>query len=139
MLAQLPNFHRWLDQHGIDFEVLKAGELKRTLTLFGENTEADRAHMQEQIDETHALFKQFVAEHRPVVDIDQLANGRYWLASRAVELDLVDEITTSDDYLLSASERADLYEVRFVTGKPLRSRFMAAVREAVDAVLSRTG
>lgn len=133
VVAQLPNFHRWLDRHGIDFELIKAGELKRTLTLFGENTDEDRAHMQEQIDETHALFKQFVAEHRPQVAVDQIANGRYWLATRARELGLVDEITTSDDYLLAASESADLYEVRWAVRKPLRVRLMGAVRKALHA------
>jgi len=132
VLAQLPNLHRWLDQHGIDFELIKAGELKRTLTVFGENTEVERAYMQEQIDDTHALFKEFVAAHRPQVDIDQTANGRYWFASRAVGLNLVDEIVTSDDYLLAASDRADLFEVHFTARKPRHP--LASVRRILESV-----
>lgn len=42
VVAQLPNFHRLLKKHEVDYEVLTAGEYKRTLTVFGENTEKGR-------------------------------------------------------------------------------------------------
>ncbi len=137
VLAQIPNFHRWMERHGIDFELVKAGELKRTLTMFGENSEADRAHMQEQIEDTHGLFKRFVAEHRPQLDLEAVGTGQYWLASRALELKLVDALSTSDDYLLTASEQADLFELRYAIKRPLARKLLGAAREAADALVYR--
>jgi serine protease SohB len=131
VVAQLPNFHRWMDGRGIDFEQFKAGEHKRTVTLFGENTEADRARFQEQIDETHGLFKAFVARYRPSLDLARVATGEHWYGSQAVELGLVDELTTSDDYLLAAREDAQLYALSYPQPHGLRTRLAGLAREAL--------
>lgn len=113
VVAQVPNFYRLLDRVGVDVEQFTGGEFKRTVTMFGETTDADRAKLTEQIHETHDLFKSFVGEHRPQVDLATVATGEYWYGTRALELNLVDELSTSDDYLLAARERADLFEVEF--------------------------
>ncbi len=122
VLAQIPNFHRLLDSHGVDFEMIKAGELKRTLTMFGENTDEDRARLQEQIEDTHGMFKDFVAEHRPALDMEKVATGEHWHGVRAVDLALVDELRTSDDLLLEAAENADVYEVTYKHRKEIGER-----------------
>lgn len=116
VVAQLPNFHRFLKKHDIDFEQLTAGEYKRTLTMFGENTAKARHKMQEDIEEIHTLFKEFIQHNRPVINLEQVATGEHWLASRALQLNLVDELITSDDYLLTASQQADIYQIT-MTGK----------------------
>jgi serine protease SohB len=113
VVAQVPNFYRLLDRVGVDVEQFTGGEFKRTVTMFGETTDADRAKLTEQIHETHDLFKNFVGEHRPQVDLATVATGEYWYGTRALELNLVDELSTSDDYLLAARERADLFEVEY--------------------------
>jgi serine protease SohB len=113
VVAQVPNFYRLLDRVGVDVEQFTGGEFKRTVTMFGETTDADRAKLTEQIHETHDLFKTFVREHRPQVDLATVATGEYWYGTRALELNLVDALTTSDDYLLAARERADLFEVEY--------------------------
>lgn len=112
VLAQLPNFHRWLGQRGIDFEQITSGRFKRTLTLFGENTDEGREKLKEELEDVHALFKTQIAEHRPGVDLDAVATGEHWYGAKALELELVDEIGTSDDFLTAAAEEADLYLVR---------------------------
>ncbi|MEM7467316.1 MAG: protease SohB [Pseudomonadota bacterium] len=124
VVAQLPNFNRLLRKHDIDFEEVTAGEHKRTLTLFGENTDADREKFQEEIDDVHELFKEFVNEHRPSVDIEKIATGEHWFAKRAYELQLVDELLTSDDYLLNASKENDIYAVTFERKKPVLEKLM---------------
>ncbi len=111
VVAQLPNFHRLLRKHDIDFEQFTAGEYKRTVTLFGENTDQGRGKLQQEIEEAHALFKDFVHEHRPQLDLDRVATGEYWYGRAALALKLVDVLSTSDDYLLNAVERADIYLV----------------------------
>ena len=122
VLAQIPNFHRLLDRHGIDFEQFKGGEYKRTVTLFGENTDADRAKLRQDIEEIHAIFQRFVLDQRPGLDMEKVATGEHWLAGRAKELGLCDELVTSDDYLLAANERAELVGVRYEVRKRLATR-----------------
>jgi serine protease SohB len=113
VVGQLPNFNRLLKKHEIEYELHTAGEHKRTLTLFGENTEAGRARFREQLDDAHALFKSFIQQNRPQVAVDQVATGDHWFGARAIALKLVDELKTSDDYLLERSKACDLYELRY--------------------------
>ncbi len=127
VLAQLPNFHRWLDEKGIDYELLTAGDYKRTLTLFGKNTDEGRRKLQEEIEDVHALFKQQIVQHRPQVDIERVSTGEHWYGVRALELDLVDEIRTSDDLLRDAARERDLYLVRYRRRKAFAERLLGGV------------
>ena len=136
VLAQMPNFNRLLDKHGIDFEQVKAGELKRTLTMFGKNTDQDRARFSEQMEETHALFKDFVAEHRTQIDIQKIATGEHWLGKKALQLHLVDELTTSDDYLLRKSESADVYEIVHSAPKTLSEKLIGNMQLVLENALT---
>jgi len=113
VVAQLPNFHRLLEAKGVDFEQLTAGRYKRTLTLFGKNTDEGREKLQEEIGEVHELFKRQLHELRPGLDLERVATGEHWYGTRALELGLIDEIGTSDDYLLEAAASADLYRLSY--------------------------
>ena len=128
VVAQVPNFYRLLDRLGVDVEQFTGGEFKRTVTMFGETSDADRAKLTEQIHETHDLFKDFVAAHRPQVDVQTVATGEFWYGTRALELNLVDELTTSDDYLLRARQRADLFEVSYSIPLSSARRLASAAR-----------
>src|SRR3990167_5649024 len=130
VIAQLPNFHRYLKKKSIDFEQLHAGEYKRTLSLFAENTAKGRQKMQEEIDDTHELFKTFIQQHRRQVEIEHIATGEHWLAARALQLKLVDELKTSDDFLLSARNRFNLLEVEYKIKKPFSKRLASSVSNA---------
>jgi serine protease SohB len=133
VIAQLPNFHRWLKKNEVDFEQLTAGEYKRTLTLFGENTDEDRQKMQADLEDIHTLFKEFVTEHRPILAIDQVATGEFWYGQRALDKQLVDELRTSDDYLLAASQDAELFEVTCKTRKPLAARLLQQAGQILES------
>ncbi len=134
VIAQLPNFNRLLKKHDIDYEQFMAGEFKRTVTLFGENTDKGRHKFQEEIEITHTLFKDFVKSHRPHLDMDQVATGEYWYGTRALERRLADELRTSDDYLLDASASADLYEVTYTGKKPWLARLLTHASEALGRI-----
>lgn len=136
VVGQLPNFNRVLKNLDIDFELHTAGEYKRTLTLFGENTEKNREKFRAELEETHILFKQFVQENRPNVDIAQVATGEYWYGSRALELNLIDEIRTSDDYLRQASETAEVFEVSYKRKTTPMERLVTAARSTVTYLSS---
>jgi len=129
VLAQIPNFHRLLKKHDIDFEQISAGKYKRTLTLFGENKDEDREKLQEELEETHVLFKKFVKDNRQQVDIENIATGEHWYGSQAIDLGLVDKLQTSDDYLAESIENADIYQISYVRKKPfLEKLFSSSVR-----------
>lgn len=124
VLAQLPNFHRLLEEKGVDFEQVTAGRYKRTLTMFGENTEEGRAKLKEQVEEIHELFKAQIREHRPQVDVESVATGEHWHGVRALELKLVDEIKTSDDVLAEAAKDHDVYHVAYKRRRSLQERLL---------------
>ncbi len=134
VIAALPNFHRLLDRNGIDYEQFTGGDHKRTVTLFGRTTDDDRRKLGEEIEDTHALFKEFVAEYRPRVDLARAATGQAWYGARAVDLGLVDELTTSDDYLLAGRQRADLFTVSYVPDRPIAAG-LARWRSAAGALM----
>jgi serine protease SohB len=112
VIAQLPNFNKLLKKNDIDFEMHTAGQFKRTLTVFGENTDEGREKFQGELEEVHKMFKGFVSENRSNVDIDQVATGEYWYGTRAMELNLVDDIQTSDDFLMNANETFTLFKLK---------------------------
>lgn len=130
VVAQIPNFNRLLKNLDIDFEQITAGEFKRTLTLFGENTEKGREKFREDIEDAHQLFKAFIVEHRGQVDIDRIATGEHWYGKRALELKLVDDLQTSDDYLYEASQSADVYKVSYHYRKSWLEKLMSSFTKA---------
>jgi serine protease SohB len=135
VVAQLPNFHKILKKNDIDYEMFTAGEYKRTVTMFGENTEKGRAKFVEELEDTHVLFKEFVSEHRPQVDVVAVATGEVWFGRRAIDVKLVDELQTSDEYLFAQAENADIYEVEFTHKKSLPEKLGFAAQAAVDRLL----
>nr|WP_206202963.1 protease SohB [Thioalkalivibrio sp. XN8] len=129
VLAQVPNFRRWLDERGISVEQVKAGRYKRTVSMFGEVTDEDRAKLREELEEVHTLFREMVGRYRPSLDLERVATGEYWYGTRALELGLVDEIGTSDDWLLKAVEEADAWKVEWRGHKRFMDKLAAAMEE----------
>ena len=136
VLAQIPNFNRMLDSHGVDFEQITAGKYKRTVTMFGENTDEDRAKLKEELEEVHALFKSAVAQYRPDLDLDLIATGEHWYGTRAQELGLADEIKTSDELLRERAQERDLYALSYKIKQPLQKRLMANIDSALEKAVA---
>ena len=132
VIAQLPNFHRVLKKNDIDFEVLTAGDYKRTLTVFGENTDKGRDKFKEELEDTHVLFKQFVKENREVVDIDSVATGETWFGQRAQEVNLVDSLQTSDEYIQGKLDTHGVYELSYVPRKNWQQKLGIAAENALE-------
>lgn len=136
VLAQIPNFNRLMEDHGVDFEQITAGKHKRTVTMFGKNTDEDRAKMKEELEDVHTLFKGAVARYRPELNLDTVATGEHWYGSQALDLGLADEIRTSDELLAELVVERDLYQVTYHIKQPLQKRLMGgadAVLEKIDA------
>lgn len=137
VIAQLPNFNKLLKKSNIEFEQHTAGEFKRTLTMFGENNDQGREKFREELEEVHQMFKGFVHEHRPALDISKVATGEYWYGSKALELGLVDVIQTSDDYLLQANENQKIFSVKYAIKKNIAERFGLAASTALGALMMK--
>ncbi|MBW7469952.1 protease SohB [Marinobacter sp. M216] len=137
VVAQLPNFHRFLKKNDVDFEVLTAGEHKRTMTIFGENSEKGREKFLEDLEDTHVLFKEYVSERRPGVDIGAVANGDIWFGKRALDVNLIDEIKTSDEYLIEACDRADVVSVTYQRKRSLPEKLGLATSAALEHTIWR--
>jgi serine protease SohB len=103
--------------------------------MFGRTTEEDRTRRNDQVQQAHDLFKQFVAAQRPGLDLARVATGQYWYGSQALELGLVDRLGTSDDYLLTARDRADLFQLRFHATRSLRQRLTGRLDSALRPFL----
>ncbi|MBT8067309.1 MAG: protease SohB [Gammaproteobacteria bacterium] len=127
VLAQIPNFNRALDSHGVDFEQVTAGKYKRTVTMFGKNTDEDRAKLKEELEEVHALFKDAVSKYRPDLDLEKVATGEHWYGTSALERGLADELKTSDEVLKALADERDLYRVSFNIKKPLQKRLLSNI------------
>lgn len=135
VIAQLPNFNKLLKKSNVEWEQHTAGEFKRTLTMFGENNDQGREKFREELEDVHQMFKGFVLEHRPEIDINRVATGEYWYGSKALELGLVDIIQTSDDYLLHLHETKKIYAVKYSVKKNIAEKFGLAASGATEAAL----
>ncbi|MFT7582392.1 MAG: serine protease SohB [Myxococcota bacterium] len=137
VVAGVPNVHRLLKKNNVDFELFTAGKYKRTVTVMGENTKEGRAKFQDDLEETHGLFKSHIQRHRPALDIEKVSTGEHWYGTQALSLGLIDEVTTSDDYLLSKLDSADLYSIQHKVKKPLLERVSGAAQGAIEGAIEQ--
>ena len=134
VIAQLPNFNRLLDNYGVDFEQITAGQYKRNVTMFGKNTDEDREKLKDQLEEIHELFKSSVNEYRPQLDLERVATGEHWYGSKALELGLIDEIKTSDELLIEMAKKYEIFSVKLKTKKPLKKRLLSNIDSLLEKV-----
>ncbi len=134
VIAQIPNFNKLLKKNDIDYEQITAGQYKRTLTLFGENTDDGRAKFKEEIEQTHTLFKQFVSQNRPNMDLDTVATGEHWFALDAKDKGLVDRINTSDDELISLAAERQAYKLAYKQKKGFADKLAKNLAITIESV-----
>tara|TARA_B100001778_G_scaffold26050_1_gene19120 strand:- start:1003 stop:2013 length:1011 start_codon:yes stop_codon:yes gene_type:complete len=134
VIAQLPNFNRLLDNYGVDFEQITAGQYKRNVTMFGKNTDEDREKLKDQLEEIHELFKSSVNEYRPQLDLERVATGEHWYGSKALELGLIDEIKTSDELLIEMAKKYEIFSVKLKVKKPFKKRLLSNIDSLLEKV-----
>lgn len=137
VIAQIPNFNKVLKKNDVEFEQITAGDYKRTLTLFGENTDKGREKFKDEIEQTHGLFKTFVSQHRPSLDIDEVATGEHWFALQALEKGLVDKIDTSDDLLLRSHTERQIFKVKYKVKKNLSDKLAIGLSGTLNQAFIR--
>lgn len=137
VLAQLPNFHKLLKKNDIEFEQHTAGEYKRTLTVFGENTDEGREKFQQELEAVHGMFKNWVSENRESLDIAKVATGEYWYGTQALDLGLIDQIGTSDDYIMSVFPEREIFSVKYAVKKNVAEKLGMSFAQGTERALMR--
>lgn len=137
VIIQMPNLNRFLKKHQVDYEMLTSGEYKRTISLFGENTDKGRKKCVEELEEIHHFFKKHIAEYRPQVDVHAIGTGEHWIGKKALELLLVDGIMTSDDYLMKSCEDNDVFEIAYEKKKTLKDKVTEGLNACTSGLLNR--
>ena len=137
VVAQMPNFHRLLKKNDVDVEQFTAGEFKRTITMFAENTDKGRRKFESELEDTHGLFKQFVSDNRHGIDIEKISTGEVWYGQQAIDVGLIDEISTSDGYLQRSAKDRDLIEVRYKRKQKLAEKMGFAAEATADRLFLR--
>ncbi|MEK6553623.1 MAG: protease SohB [Bdellovibrionota bacterium] len=132
VLAQVPNVHRLLKKHDIDYEEMTSGQYKRTVSVFGEITEKGREKFKEQLQDTHILFKKWVHTYRPQLNLEEVATGEYWFGLKAIDLKLVDQIETSDQYLQKLLNTHTVIKIKFQQKKKLGDKISEAFGMIID-------
>ena len=137
VVAMFPNFYRLLQKFDVDYMELTAGEYKRTVSMLGKVTEKGRQKFEEELEETHELFKSFITKFRPNLEMDRIATGEHWYGSQAVDLKLIDAIITSDDYIMSKAEEYEVYRVEYQAPKSVKEKLAGTLTEVSDRILLR--
>ncbi|WP_407929708.1 protease SohB [Kangiella shandongensis] len=137
VVAELPNFNRLLKKANVDYEQHTAGDYKRTLTMFGENTSHGRDKFKQDLEETHQLFKSFINANRPQLELDKVATGEHWYGTQAKELGLVDHLKTSDDMIIEALKEKDVYAVKYTIKKPISERLSVSFSRGMERLVNR--
>jgi len=138
VVAEVPNIHRLLKKHDIDVDVLTAGEHKRSLTVMGENTRKGKDKFMEDLQITHDLFKDWVAQQRPQVNIKEVANGDVWYGQQALSNNLIDALGTSDDYLQQlVKQDASVILVSYEEKKSVGEKLGLAASSVVETITTR--
>lgn len=108
-----PEFSGTMGKLGIRANIIKSSELKDAGSPFREMTENDRALFQRLIDKMYERFLSVVAAARSGISeqrLNEIADGRVYLAAEAKAQGLVDEIGTLHDALAAAKTAAGLGE-----------------------------
>lgn len=137
VVAQVPNFHRVLKKHDVDYKEYTAGAYKRTVSLLGEITPKGEEKFVERLNDTHVLFKSFVQQFRPQVDMEKVATGEYWFGQEAKVLGLVDHLQTSDDYLMSFEKDTPIFEISMHIKQSLSDRLSDMVGKITATVTEK--
>ncbi len=137
VMAQVPNFNKVLKKLDVDYEQFTAGEYKRTVTIFGENTEKGREKFKQELEETHVLFKDFVSGYRSSLDIEKVATGEHWYGTDAIKLGLADVLQTSDDYMMSKLDSHKIIGVKCATKKNLAEKLGLSMSLGIERLVAK--
>ena len=140
----LPTFERALEYIGINEDGVSTVDI--TTSVAESLTEKDKALLQMGTDLVYDKFIAKVADNRGVTkeEIDQIARGKVWIGSKALEIGLVDEIAGIDRAIELAAELAEIDEEllgvkRINRDSDLDSFFAGMMAKITSSIIKITG
>jgi protease-4 len=124
----IPNFSGLVtDKLGVTFDGVTTNKFTdyQTDLILGKNTDDVMMHLQTNIDAGYQSFLDIVSEGRGMkpAQVDSIAQGRVWLATDALNINLVDKLGSLDDAIKKAAELAKLKEYH-TTAYPGKSSWL---------------
>jgi serine protease SohB len=139
VVAEFPNFNALMKEVGIEYKQYTAGKFKRTVSPLGKITEEGEKKFREDLEDMYSLFRDHVSKHRESVNIDEVSSGEHWSAIRAKSLGLVDEITTSEEYMLEKINSHDILKIRYIGNKKSFSdKLSEGFANSIVSIITRT-
>ncbi len=110
VISVRPALQELLERAGIGVNVNKSGEFKDMGAPWRETTPEEEAKLQELVDDMYSSFVNIVSESRNIEEerVREIATGEVYLATRAAELGLVDEVGDLDRALDMAARAAGI-------------------------------
>lgn len=138
VFGTLPNASELAQQWGISSYTLSTHERSSTYSPLRPLSDTFRAELTEGIEQTYQTFLERVASGRSmsIESVDAIAQGRVYLAPKALELGLVDEIGTLDDAINKAAELAAIDEFKLREYPRYKSDFERLLGDLPAASLS---
>lgn len=110
VISTIPDLQQLLEKLGVKVQILRSGELKGAGIPSRPLSEAERANLQELIDQTYHQFVSDVAKgrHLPYDQVKALANGGVFTGAKAKQLGLVDQLGNFQDAVSLAARLAGI-------------------------------
>lgn len=97
------------------------------------------------VSKLEAVYDEIIAQESPqpaIIPLDlKGATGEVWSGQEAKELGLIDEVTTSDAWLMKQHKGFDVLQLQYVIRKPLSERFakgMSVIIHTLKTSLTRS-
>lgn len=116
VFGMLPNIKELADDMGVTAQQVSTNDNAIAYSPFTDMTDSQRGFLEENVSAIYGLFKQRVADGRGLSldEVEEIAQGRVWTGSQAIENGLVDELGGLEEALAYAAEQADIddYQIK---------------------------
>ncbi|GAB1487766.1 signal peptide peptidase SppA [Opitutaceae bacterium] len=125
---------------GLTFDSVKTGRYADMFTITRPKTESELAVIQSMVDWIYEEFITKVAEARQIdrAVVEEIAQGRVWSGTQALDLGLVDEVGGLDAALAYAASSAGLGDNYRIVEFPREKPLAEALVEMIDGIRPAT-
>lgn len=135
VFGMMPTMQKLLNERiGVSFDTLLTGQLSAGFSPFRNFSAKERQIMQARVEESYADFLEKVAEGRgkTTQEIHDIAQGRVWTGTKAVEIGLVDRIGSLKDAIGAAADLAGIDTYRISEYPVTKNPFQRLLGQVTD-------